>query len=256
MDVKSYLHRIKCSEKHSPSLNALAQLQENHLLNIPFENIDIYNKVKIHLDNSYTKIVLHKRGGFCYELNGLFYQLLIHLGYHAKMVSARVFKNENEYGPEFDHMAIIAYIGKQDYLVDAGFGEFAFHPLPIQPDIELVDPRGIFKIVKHNDGYWLVTQKKDDINFIPEYIFSEKERLLHEFNEMCEYHQTSPESHFTQKLICSLPTKDGRITVSEKILKITSGGKTTENAIKSEKDLNDILKEKFGIQNVTITYRS
>ena len=58
-------------------------------MNVPFENLDIQNKIKIDLDNLFDKIVIRNRGGFCYELNGLFYKLLKQIGFAVRMVSAR-----------------------------------------------------------------------------------------------------------------------------------------------------------------------
>ena len=133
MDARLYLQRISYSGKLTPTLGTLTQLQTNHLLTVPFENLYIHDKIKIDLADSYIKIVIQNRGGFCYELNGLFYRLLLQLGYTVKMISARVFNKESGFGPEFDHMAIIATIDNADWLVDVGFGEFAFHPLKIEP---------------------------------------------------------------------------------------------------------------------------
>jgi len=133
MNIQSYLDRIKYDGNVNTSLEVLSKLQELHLMNVPFENLDIQNKIKIDFDNLFGKIVIRKRGGFCYELNGLFYKLLKQIGFVAKMVSARVYNNNTKiFSPEFDHMTLIVSIKKDDYLVDVGFGEFAFQPIKIQ----------------------------------------------------------------------------------------------------------------------------
>ena len=93
MDKGKYLDRIKYSGGLEPSLDLLKKLQKNHLLNIPFENLDIHFKVaiKLNIDRIYEKIVQNNRGGFCYEINGLFYELLRSIGFKAKRISARVY---------------------------------------------------------------------------------------------------------------------------------------------------------------------
>ena len=98
---KKYLERIKYSGRLEPNLDLLKKLQKNHLLNVPFENLDIHNQIPIELniDRIYEKIVQNNRGGFCYELNGLFYELLLSLDFNAKRVSARVYIKDNEYKP-------------------------------------------------------------------------------------------------------------------------------------------------------------
>ena len=250
MDARLYLQRISYSGKLTPTLGTLTQLQTNHLLTVPFENLYIHDKIKIDLADSYIKIVIQNRGGFCYELNGLFYRLLLQLGYTVKMISARVFNKESGFGPEFDHMAIIATIDNADWLVDVGFGEFAFHPLKIEPGHESQDPRGLFRVDVHDENYLQVSKKNKEEEFIPEYIFTKTGRQLREFYEMCLYHQTSPESHFTQKRICSLPTNEGRITLTGNTLKITSGANVTERELADETEVEQVLKEYYKI-NIT-----
>ena len=90
MNTKQYLERINYLDPVHPTPEVLTRLQVSHLMNVPFENLDIHNSVKINLANLFDKIVTRRRGGFCYELNGLFYELLTEIGFTVKMVSARV----------------------------------------------------------------------------------------------------------------------------------------------------------------------
>ena len=123
VNIHSYLERIKYEDVPTPTIEVLSKLQVLHVMNVPFENLDIQNKIKINLDNLFDKIVTRKRGGFCYELNGLFYKLLKQIGFAVKMVSARVYNADTKnYSPEFDHMALIVSIKEDDYLVNVGFG--------------------------------------------------------------------------------------------------------------------------------------
>src|SRR5215831_9093371 len=141
MKIEQYLDRIGYAGTVDVSFDVLSKLQAAHLNHIPFENLDIHNGIKIDLYNLYDKIVVRQRGGFCYELNGLFYQLLLQVGFNVKMVSARVYDGEKEYSPEFDHMALIVQLNSDRYLVDVGFGEFALHPIKIEINTEVNDPR-------------------------------------------------------------------------------------------------------------------
>jgi N-hydroxyarylamine O-acetyltransferase len=248
MNIKLYFERIKYEGPINTTFEVLSKLQLMHLMNVPFENLDIQNHIKIDLDNLFNKIVICKRGGFCYELNGLFYKLLKEIGFTVKMVSARVYTNKKSYSPEFDHMAIIALIKNEHYLVDVGFGEFAFSPINIKPGKETNDPGGIFKIELFDENHKVVKKKNTEGKFIPEYLFSEKERQIEEFYPMCYYHQTSNESHFTQKRICSLPTQNGRKTLTGNTLKITEKEVVTETQLNNEQEVQDILWNYFGIK--------
>jgi len=248
MDLLKYLKRINYSGEITPSIEVLNRLQYSHLMTIPFENIDIQTKVNIELENSYNKIVNNKRGGFCYELNYSFYQLLKEIGFEVKMISARVFSNEdNVFGPEYDHMALIATIKTKQYLVDVGFGEFSLYPLVMELNIIQNDPRGDFRIEQYDDEYLIVKKMNQSNTFSAEYIFSTKERSIKEFYQMCKYHQTNSKSHFTQKLICSLATVDGRITISDRTFKKTKNGVVSEQSLKNEEEIRLILLNDFNI---------
>ncbi len=246
MCAQQYFERIHYTGPAEASLIVLTQLQQAHLMNVPFENLDIQHHIKIDLDNLFNKIVINKRGGFCYELNGLFYQLLKEIGFKAAMISARVYNATTKiYSPEYDHMAIVVSLKGDHYLVDVGFGEFALSPIKIEHGKETIDSRGVFKIEKTDKNYIVVAKQNEKGQFIPEYKFLEKERHIEEFYSRCQYHQTSPESHFTQKIICSLPTQDGRITLTGNTLKITEKGVITERQLKSNLEIEQVLREYF-----------
>lgn len=251
MDKEKYLRRIQQSSISAPHLNNLKELQKNHLLNIPFENLDIHYQIPIELNIAriFNKVVENKRGGFCYELNGLFYQLLRSLGFKAKMVSARVFDKDKGYGEEFDHMAIIVSIDNREYLCDVGFGEFTFEPLELVTDEIQDDDRGNFLIDKLDEHYYRVN-KIENGRSTPEYIFQTHERELKDFQKMCTYHQTSPKSHFTQKRLISLPVPDGRITITGNKLKITEQGSEHEVELKNEDEFLKNLKKWFNIEKI------
>ncbi len=248
MEIKKYLERIQYEGVTEPSYEVLATLQQQHLLHVPFENLDIHNHIKIDLTNLFDKIVTMKRGGFCYELNGLFYKLLKALDFTVKIVSARVFDGTKNYTPEFDHMTLLVKIKDANYLVDVGFGEFSLHPIKLELDKNNTDLRGIFRVEDFDDNYKVVKKMNADGVFMPEYIFSEKERQTEEFYGMCNYHQTDSRSHFMKKRICSLPVNNGRITLTGNTLKITENSKVTERQLNNEDEVQEVLWNYFGIK--------
>ena len=89
MNQKEYFHRIGIEKTEIyADLASLNFLQHQHLLHIPFENLDIHWQRPIILDTDkfYRKIVEEKRGGFCYELNGLFFKLLENVDFNGKKI--------------------------------------------------------------------------------------------------------------------------------------------------------------------------
>lgn len=249
MNTKLYLNRIRYSDELTPILKVLKGLQKAHLLHVPFENLDIHYSNKIILDTRqfYIKIVDKKRGGFCYELNGLFNTLLVELGFNSRLISARVFNSKtNNFSSEFDHLALLVEFNTKAYLVDVGFGEFIFNPIKIELNTIQHDERGDFIIEKHNDFYYKVSKLDGGIK-TPEYIFSTKKRVLSDFTERCIFNQTSTDSHFTQKTLISLPTSTGRITLTGLTLKITEEGKKVRETPFEKEEFSHYLKTWFNI---------
>lgn len=249
MDRKEYLRRIGVEKTDiSANLENLKFLQRQHLLNVPFENLDIHWKRPIRLDNKafYEKIVGEKRGGFCYELNGLFYELLGEIGFESKIISLKVSRGDGEFSPEFAHLAIVTRIGGKEYLVDVGFGEFIAEPLEFVLDAEQTDESGVFLIRKYDEDYFEVV-KKDGEAWRSECIFTVLPRELKEFSGMCDFQQTSPESNFTKKKICSLMTVGGRKTLTGTKFIETKNGEKSETDVNSEEEFDQILAREFQI---------
>ena len=250
MNRAAYLSRIGVNESDLTTDGAtLRLLQRQHLLTIPFENLDIHWKRPIVLDTDrfYRKIIEEKRGGFCYELNGLFNELLLDLGYTTRLVSARVFNPiKSEYGPEFDHMILVVTVGDAEYIADVGFGDFIAEPLLFAPRVELADREGIFSIEQDDGGSFKILKKTGD-GWVPECMFGDQARNLSEFAEMCDFQQYSPDSHFLKGKICSLMTGNGRKTLVDKNFILTTNGKKTETPVRTEEEFDRILRGEFGI---------
>lgn len=249
MDIKKYFERLNLDPMLIPNLQSLKKIHEHHLLNIPFENLDIHynNSIVLDFDLLENKILGMKRGGFCYELNGLFYKLLSELGYNVKMINARVYDKYGNPGTEYDHMALIVKIDDSEFLADVGFGDNFVEPLKFSPDIIQGDKAGLFKIVDEGNSIYKLCSSEDGQVFKDLYLFSDREEKLKNFEEMCLYHQTSSESHFTQKRVCSMLTPEGRITLSDLKLIKTSNGVRTENILRNEEEFKKTLKGLFGV---------
>src|SRR5437016_1727482 len=111
MDTQLYLQRIGYSGGLEPTAANLRALQLAHLQSVPFENLDIHLNHPIILDLNaiYEKVVTRRRGGFCYELNGLFGWLLEALGFQVKLLSASVTRGAGGFGPEYDHLTLLVH---------------------------------------------------------------------------------------------------------------------------------------------------
>lgn len=248
IDVDKYLERLNVTYPIEANKDGLFRLQKAHLLNVPFENLDIHYGVPIVLDTQrfYHKIVENRRGGFCYELNGLFNQLLNSIGFESKLVSARTFGKDQKYSPEYDHMALVVTLDGLVYLVDVGFGRFSLEPLPIIIDEVQSDKYGQFTFDNSSSSSITVNEINDG-KPLPQYSFSLEEKELSAFKERCDFHQQSSESHFTQKKVISVATDHGRVTLNNTQLKIAHIGKEEVTNFKEE-EFEFKLREWFGIE--------
>jgi N-hydroxyarylamine O-acetyltransferase len=147
-------------------------------------------------------------------------------------------------GPEFDHLTLRVDL-EEPWLADVGFGEGFLEPLRLKPAMEqlqigriyrVTDDAGVFRLEVMADDKW----KK-------EYSFTLQPRQLFDFAAMCHYHQTSPESHFTRKRVCTRATPEGRITVSDDKLIETRNGVRKERVLAGEGELRAKLHELFGV---------
>jgi N-hydroxyarylamine O-acetyltransferase len=248
LDIKAYLERINYRGTLALTAETLRQLQVAHLLAVPFENLSIHLKQPITLDDDalFTKIVERRRGGFCYEANGLFAALLRSLGFDIAMLSAGVANAEGGFGPDFDHMTLMVTL-EQRWLVDVGFGDSFREPLLLDERGEQVQGRRAYRI--HPEGSHLVLmQREDGDEWKAQYRFTLQPREYADYAEMCRYHQTSPDSHFTRSRICSLATPEGRVTLSEmRFITTSPGDEPQERELRSREEYETLLREQFGI---------
>lgn len=269
LDPHDYLARINFtapahSDFHRPSLLLLRALHEAHMLAVPFENLSIHYGQPIVLQETalYEKIVRRRRGGFCYELNGMFAWLLRQLEYRVTMLSVEVAESGGMFSPAYDHLALLVHdVDGTDRLADVGFGDSFRRPLRMDPDVEQGGGDGyIYRLrvgqnrdhaqeARDHFPYWLVERygSASDAQWEPVYRFTRQIHALTDFTERCIYQQTSPDSHFTQKRICSLALPDGRISLSDLRLITRRDGKREERQLASEAEYQAVLAERFGV---------
>lgn len=247
LNVSAYLNRVRYTGSITPTPETLRAIHRAHLLTVPFENLDIGLGRNIECDEgaAVRKIVEKKRGGFCYEMNGAFAALLRALRFKVTLLSARVARENGGEGPEFDHLTLRVDL-EEPWLADVGFGDSFLEPLLLQPVLEQEQGRRAFRIIDAEHAL-RVEMRQPDKSWKKEYSFTLKPRELADFAGMCHYHQTSPESHFTQKRICTMATPDGRVTLADYKLIITRNGQRAEKMLGSEKERREALKQYFAV---------
>ena len=251
MKLYDYLHRIGYTPQVKINFESLHGLQTAHMLTVPFENLDIGLNHHIQLieKSIWDKIITHNRGGFCYELNGLFAWLLKEIGFEVTYLNARDYhETDNTFGIDFDHLTLMVRIPNEStyWLVDAGWGDSFTQPLNIDDINEQVQGLRGYWVEPIMNGYQL-WQRNYDGSRERQYFF---DLIPHTFPDeylpACLYHQTSPKSIFTQNRIISRLTEDGRISLDNGKLIITSNGKRTIQEV-NEVERTFLLKKYFNI---------
>lgn len=251
MDPFLYLTRIGYSEPIKRDVQTLRGLHSAHMQSVPFENLDIGQQRPIRLNEEalWEKIILQKRGGFCYELNGMFAWLLQQLGFGVTYLNARVFNRQGKPGIDFDHLALLVQIPGQArrWLVDVGFGDSFNEPLNFEERDE--QPQGLrsYRIEQLPEGY-VVWQRNYAGVWERQYLFDlQPRRFPDDYESACLYHQASPNSSFTRGNIISRVTPEGRVSLEDGRLILTQNGRRTERLLENQDEYRSLLKQYFDV---------
>jgi len=251
MNIPQYLNRIQYSDPLKPDNETLHGLQLAHMLTVPFENLDIGLKrpIKIDEESIWEKLIVLKRGGFCYELNGLFAWLLKQIGLDVTYLNARVFDRAGNLGIDFDHLALLVQIPDQPgrWLADVGFGDSFMEPLDFDQRGEQVQGLRAYRLEQVPKGY-VVWQRNYDGSWERHYFFDLQPHVFpEEYESACLYHQTSPESSFTRGSIISRATPNGRVSLEDGRLILTKNGQRTNRLLESKDEYHILLKAYFEV---------
>jgi N-hydroxyarylamine O-acetyltransferase len=254
----AYLERIGFAGQPEPDPESLFALQRAHLLTAPFENQDIQLGRLIRLDPAslFEKIVNHRRGGYCFELNGLFALLLESIGFQVARLSASSANDDGTYKAEFEHLALTVRCPRpagSAWLVDVGWGDGPFEPLRLEESITQERGGRVYRL-NPEDQFLVLEELLTTGGWLKHYRFDLRPHELDEFSDMNRYLQTSPDSMFTQKSLCTLFRPNGRITLSDfRLIETHNHGlrgseEKTEQTLAGETERLRVLRELFGLR--------
>ena len=256
MDVTTYLSRIGYRGTRTPNADTLRALQLAHLQTIPFENLDIHLRrpILLDLERLFQKLVVLRRGGLCYELNGLFAALLRALGFPVTYLSARDAHPDGSYGPEFDHLTLLVQTREDgdahmmtDWLVDVGWGDTFCVPLRLDRCDVQVEGARAYRLEQTGINY-ILWQRQYSGDWEQNYRFTREPRQYADFETMCDYHQTSPQSLFTQQRLCTKATPEGRISLDSMRLITTIHGQRQERTLLGDDEFWALARLHFDIE--------
>lgn len=211
--LKAYLSFLSHYPDSNPlDYELLSRLQRRHMLVVPFENFDVFLKKPLRLDSDgiFEKVVMNGRGGYCFELNGLFGELLRAVGFSVRSVLARVWLHDPPEVPPRNHLANLVTIGDKDYLTDVGFGGYTSRvPLDIRNPEPINDGEGLIKVEKIGDYEYMLSRNSQD-GWQRQYAFEDKPVYPSDLKTANFYMERHPDSHFVPHRFIGLFTEQGR----------------------------------------------
>jgi len=252
MDLAAYFQRIGYRGRyHQPDLALLSALTAAHTQSIPFENLDVLLGTRISLepDALFQKLVLEGRGGYCFEQNGLFLQVLQELGFHVTPISARVrLQRPRDFTPPRTHLFLRVELDGESWLTDVGVG-----------GLSLTSPLR------------LATLEEQSTRHEPRRLVRESDRLFHqvrfgaEWHDVCEFTleemppidrevanwftSAHPNSHFKNRLLVARAAPEGqRLSIlNDQFTHRERHGTATTRQISSAEELLQVLRVQFGL---------
>ncbi len=254
MNIDLLLGRIGVGPLQGSPLTRLKALHRAMTKTVPFENLAILEGKRIILapGDIFSKVVERGRGGYCYELNTLFAELLERLGYRVERLLGRVWVGGAS-APPLTHMALRVFLENRPYLCDVGFGGSTLRePLPWIPGEAAIQPPDAYRLDAADDGETLLSQRsgaewKSLYSLLPCPVRPQ------DFLPANHYSSTHPDSYFTRDPIAALTTDDGRITLRGRVFRRVDADGETVRELATFDELIQVLAGRFGLAHLDAT---
>lgn len=245
MDVRTYLDRIGFEGAPRADLDTLTRIHRGHLTSIPYENLDVMLGRPVDLDpaHAFDKLVTRRRGGWCYEMNGLLAWALEEIGFKVTRLAGAVHRTHLGDDVIGNHLVLLTHLD-QTYLTDVGFGDGLFEPVPLRESA--ISQYGFdSRLVRAADGWWRYHNHQN--GGAPTFDFRAEPADLRVLARMCEYLRTSLHSPFTQNVVLQRRGPD-RVEILRNSIRMTAYPDRLERWKLHDADaFMDEIKTVFGI---------
>lgn len=251
MDLAAYFERIGYHGPREPSVELLASLTEAHARSIPFENLDVLLEKPISLEPAalFQKLVVERRGGYCFEQNGLFLEVLRELGFEVAPLSARVrIQRPRDFTPPRTHVFLRVELAGESWLTDVGVGALSLtSPLRLTIGAEqptLHEPR---RIIQEGSRLFHQVRFGADWHDVCEFTLEEMPPIDRELANW--YTSAHPASHFKNRLIVARAALEGRRIsyLNDELTLRERDGTGSTRRISTASELLNVLAEHFGL---------
>lgn len=252
IDVTAYFRRVSYTGPTDPTPDVLAALVAAHNRSIPFENLDPVMGVPVvdlRPEVLFDKLVRGRRGGYCFEQNGVMAHVLSQLGFGVDVLGGRVvWMNTSGELPAQTHQALAVTVPGEGgrFLVDVGFGgQTLSSPIRLEADTVQQTRHEPYRIRQHEDGYVLESEIRD--TWEPLYLFSTRPFPMIDRQVGSWYVSTYPESGFVVGLTVALVTDDERWNLRGRNLAIHGKGGSERIRFDTAAQVVEALTDRFGI---------
>lgn len=246
MDLEAYFARTGQPQPARPDRATLTALMQAHLAAFPFENLDVQlgTPVSLDPDTIFDKLVTRRRGGWCFEQNGLFGRVLAALGYDVRRISAGVMRQVIGEASLGNHLALLVRLEDRLWLVDVGFGGTQAAPLPFAPCEAQFAPYSV--TLRQVDGWWHFEERYGEGDPFS-YDFSDAPADEALFARRCAELQHDPESVFVQNLVVQQRRGDTHSILRGRVLVTRGPEGETRELLQNAEALVERLDQRFGL---------
>jgi len=248
-DLDAYFARIRYDGPRTPTLETLRAIQLLHPQAIAFENLNPLLGIPVHLDidSLQQKLIRSRRGGYCFEHNGVLLHALRALGFRVSSLAGRVVWNQPSNAmPPRSHMILRVELEGGTYLADVGFGMSPTAPLGQKADVEQTTPHESFRLLRGDSLFTLQCKLNEDWTAF--YCFDLQEQAPIDYQVANYYVSTWPTSHFVQSLIAARATPEGRYGLRNNRLSVHRvTGESQQRVFGSAEEVSMALHDLFGI---------
>lgn len=245
LNLAAYFERIGFAGTPRADLPTLGQVHAAHLAAIPFEDLDtqLGRPPGLDPDAIFDKLVHRRRGGWCYEMNGLLGRVLAELGFKVTRMAGGVMRET--LGDEVlgGHLCLLVELD-QPYLVDVGFGGSLLHPIPLHEEEHLIPPFRV-SLSRLDDGFWRYRQQAHGAPFSYDFRAEPADEGL--IAERCEWQGTHPDSNFTQNLVAHKRVGERHISLRGRVVEVTTPAGAERRTLQSADELVQALCTEFGL---------
>jgi N-hydroxyarylamine O-acetyltransferase len=248
MELQPYLERIGFDREPRANLGTLRAILRAHVCSVPFENLDVQlgRPVTTAVEHAYDKIVMARRGGWCYEQNGLFGWVLSEIGFEVTRVAAAVMRAERGEVAAANHLALLVRTvdTEGEWLADVGFGGSLLEPIRLEPGEYRYPPYRLG--LRHlDDGYWRFWEDRGNGEF--GYDFLAEPASEDALARQCKFLQSDPQSNFVLNLIAQIRAPGHHTSLRGRVLSVRDARGEHSKTLDSCTELLTTLRDTFGL---------